>query len=396
MKKFTNPNFIYIAVFTIPVAVYSLGWSTIYPELTSDLLFFYIKTFVIALIAGVIIDQLPGYVFRPIPVSRYNGAVIVFLYLVYLLNFLYIGYIPLFAFTSGALGYGREDIGIPGVQLPLVTFTAFFAIYIFHQYLSHRTWKLLLLYLSTFVPFVLMLTRSSIMHVIISSVFMFVISQKRIAAKKVFTVFISGIAALYLFGFLGNIRSAGGDPTLIPKWSGATEEFLESSVPKEFYWSYLYISSPLANVQNNIKHEPRVHPDYKSFVILEMWPNFISKNLAKIIEVSPRWFTQINPWLNVGSMYVQPYSYLSWTGMYVIFIYIMFLMNLYYLIIRRSYLYGATGLSVMFTMIALATFQNSLLNSQFSVPLFFPFLFSIVAGLRKQIAKEKSKMALEI
>lgn len=380
MKKFANPNFIYIIVFIVPFIVYTLEWSTIYPKITSELFSFYFITFSIAFVTGIIISRLPGFVYRPIPVYKYNGLVVAATLFSYVVDLVYMGFVPLFSFSSGQLNYTREDIGIPGFHLLLVTFNAFFALYIFHQYLSHRKVSMLFQYLALYIPFVFLLQRSSIMYIVIGSGFLFLLSQKRMSMGKIFRLTAIGIIALYLFGVLGNLRSSGGDPLFIPRASGATKEFIESSVPKEFYWGYLYISSPVANLQNNINIEKNVIPDFKSFAVFEMTPNFVSKNLSKALPVTLRHFNQVNAFLNVGSVYVKPFSYLSWKGMYIIFFYIMFLMNLYYLLIRKSYLFGASGIALMCTMISLGTFQNSLVNTQFSFPLFFPFLFSIVRG----------------
>ncbi len=383
MKKLANPNFIYILVFIVPFLVYSLGWSTIYPELSAELFGFYLLTFVIALFGGVLVDMLPGFTYKPIPEYRYNLPVMLALFFLFALDCLYMGYIPLFTFAAGEARYGGSiNFGIPTLHVIFVTFNLFFSIYLFHQYLSNRKWTLLLLYISSFIPFIFLIQRSNIMYIIIGSSFLFFISQKSISIKKIILLAAFGLGAIYLFGYLGNIRSANGDATYIPRSSGATESFLNSSIPKEFYWGYLYIGSPVANLQNNINIEQNVYPDYEGFVVFEMTPDFASKQLAKLFALNRREFHQINSFLNVGTIYARPFSFLSWTGMFLIFVYLMTLMNAYYLVMRKSYLYGATGVSLMFTIIAIATFENTIWFSAYSFPLFFPFIFSLARGAR--------------
>lgn len=389
MKKITNPNFIYIITFVVPFLFYTLQWSTIYPALTPELLGFYLLTFIIAFVTGILIERLPGFTYKPIPVFRYNGLVILFLYILYALDCWYMGFVPLLAFYSGNASYaGGVEFGIPTIHVLLVTFTLFFAVYLFHQFLSNRKWSILLSYLSTFIPLILTSQRSSIMYIVIASAITFVISQKKIAVRKVVRLGVFAIIVLYLFGFLGNLRSANGDSTFIPRNSGVKEEFLESWIPNEFYWSYLYIASPVANLQNNINIERSVIPNYSEFAVFEMVPDFLAKKIVQTYSLTRREFNQINPFLNVGTIYARSFSYLSWTGMFIMFFYLMILMNLYYIVIRQSYMYGTTGLAMMFSMIALGNFDNSITWSAYSFPLFYPFLFSIIRGFRTKPNKK--------
>ena len=384
MKKITNPNFIYIIAFIIPFLIYSLEWSTIYPPLTSQLFLFFALTFLITFIIGVFIDKLPPLKYKPIPVFPYNGIVIAGLFLFYVLDCAYMGFVPLFTFSKGEATYGGSiNFGIPTIHVLVVTFNLFFALYLFHQFISNKKWSVFLWYLLAFVPFVFLIQRSNIMYIVIGSVFMYFISQKRLSFKRIFGMVAFAVFAIYMFGFLGNVRSANGDSSYIPRSSGATSSFMESGIPKEFYWGYLYIASPMANLQNNINVEQKVQPDYLGFAVFEMTPDFLSKKLAEVYAIQRREFNQINSFLNVGTIYARAFSFLSWSGMFIIFLYLMGLMNLYYIVIRKSYMYGVSGISMMFTLIAIATFENSIWFSAYSFPLFYPFLFSIVRGILK-------------
>lgn len=390
MKKITNPNFVYIITFIIPFLVYTLGWSTIYPSLTAELFGFYLLTFIIAFVIGIFIDKLTGFSYKPIPEFRYNLVVVLILYFLYALDCLYMGFVPLFAFSGGEAAYvGGTNFGIPTFHVILITFTLFFAIFIFHQFLSNPKVKLLLLYFACFVPFIFLLQRSNIMYVIIGSGFLFVMSLKSISFKRVAWLTVVMLGAIYIFGYLGNIRSADGDETFIPRNSGATEEFMQSSIPKEFYWGYLYIASPVANLQNNINIERNVYSDYSGFAIFELTPDFISKKIAETYSLYRREFNQINPFLNVGTIYARAFSYLSWWGMFIIFIYLIGLMNLYFVLLRKSYMFGATGLAMMCTVIAVANFDNSIWFSAYSFPLIYPFILSITRGLLVRSSSSK-------
>ncbi len=395
MRNITNPNFIYIITFIVPFLVYSLEWSTIYPALTVQLFTFYFATFLVALAIGIVVSKLFKFKYKPIPVFPYNVPVIILLYIFYALDCAYMGFVPLFAFSSGEASYEAASFGIPTFHVLLITFTLFYALFLFHQFISTQKWSIFLLYISTILLFLFLLQRSNIMYIIIGSVFIYIISLNRISFKKVLALLAFTLSAIYFFGYLGNLRSANGDSTFIPRNSGVTEEFLESWVPNEFYWGYLYIGSPVANLQNNINMETNVNPNLGEFIIFEMTPDFLSKKVVNALSLTRREFYRINPFLNVGTIYARAFSYLSWFGMVMMFGYLIVLMNLYYIIIRKSYMFGATGLAMMFTMISFANFDNSIWFSAFSFPLFYPFLFSIVRGLKiKYKAELQQKTSL--
>jgi oligosaccharide repeat unit polymerase len=335
------------------------------------------------------VERLPAFTYKPIPVFKYNVFVIITLYLFFILDALYTGYVPLFAFSSGDIAYGGSiNYGIPTFHVLLVTFTLFFSLHLFHQFLSNRKASLFVWYLLTFVPFIFLLQRSAIMYLVIGSVFIFFISQKRLSVRKISGLAIFVLAAIYMFGFLGNIRSANGDSTFIPRNSGVKEEFLESWIPNEFYWGYLYIASPVANLQNNINIEQNPDFSYSEFFMFEMIPDFLQKQLTEKLGLQRREFNQINSFLNVGTIYARPFSYLSWWGMFFIFLYLIILMNLYYLIVKKSYMYGVTGVAMMFSVIAIANFDNSIWYSGYSFPLFYPVLFSVLRGFRIKSGKK--------
>src|SRR4051794_30018053 len=100
MKKFTNPNFIYLITFIVPFLVYTLKWSTIYPPITGELLTFYVATFSFAFLTGVLINFLPGFKYNPIPIFPNNGIVIICLIMFFVLDCLYEGFVPLFDFSE--------------------------------------------------------------------------------------------------------------------------------------------------------------------------------------------------------------------------------------------------------------------------------------------------------
>jgi len=389
MKFLANPNIIYVGTFTIPFLVYNFGWSTLYPSLSIDLLFFYIITFSFCLLLGYAVNKLAPFKFTPIPISRYNKPIIVFIILFFLIDCVYARQIPLLSLSSGEESYeGGKTFGIPTLHVIMVTFTLFYSLYIFHQYISNKQKSLFIMFLFTLAPFILLLQRSNLMYIFIGALYIYTLSLQKIRLKRI--ALLSGFIVffIYIFGYLGNLRSGNGDSTFIPRMSGVTDKFLKGPVPNEFYWGYLYIASPVASLQNNINAELYVKPDALSFTVYEMLPDFLTKNAQNYLDIHIRHFHQLNDFLNVGTIYANSYSYLSWPGMFIMFGYLMFLMNVYYLIVSKIGKYKITGIALMFNLIAFSNFSNTIQFSAFSIQLVFPILFTILNQLRSKAKNE--------
>ncbi len=391
MKKIiVNPNFIYILAFSLPFAVYSLQWSTLYPQLTLSLFYFYLFTFVVCFLLGIITQVYSPFRYNPISPSSNNGRVLIFIYTLYFLEVLYSRQLPLLQVALGSFEYSEYSFGIPVLHTFLVSFNTFYAIYLFHQYLSSRGRTLILQFITALLPFVLLVTRSSIVHVLLGAFFVFLISRKSISfgivVKSVFAILI----VLFLFGVLGDLRSKSEDSTYIARISGGTEEFINSKVPKQYYWSYLYIASPVANLQNNINYTPIPEGNYQSMIKNEFLPTFLTKFL---LQTEERHFNQINPFLNVGTIYVYCFSDLRWKGVFLMFFYFIGILNIYYFFLVRSKRYKTTGLAIICNIIVFANFHNTISYSVISLQLIYPIIFSMIKhrDLRRPQQNQPSK-----
>jgi hypothetical protein len=384
-KILYNPNFIYIFAFIVPFIFYSFEWSTLYPRLSFALFLFYLFTFIVCLIAGVAINFTRPFAYKPIQESGWNIGIITGIYLMYAAEVLYSGTLPIYALLRGNFNYSEDAFGLPVIHTFLVSFNTFFAIYLFHQYISTRKKRLLWMFLLVLLPFILLVYRSSIMTVLFGAMFVFLLSKAVIPFKLILKTIAGVILLFFLFGFLGNLRSGKGDPTYIPRASGATEAFLNSYIPKEFYWSYLYVASPVANLQNNINAVKSPEGDYRDLVFNEFLPAFVTKF---VIAQEEKKFHQINPFLNVGTIYVYSFSYLRWQGIILMFLYFMTLVNLYYLLIQKSDTFKVTGMAILFNMIIFANFHNTISYSASSLQLIYPVIFSsLIFLIRKHKAK---------
>ncbi len=386
-KILYNPNFIYIFSFIVPFMFYSFEWSTLYPKLSFSLFLFYCFTFLICLATGFGVNIASPFKYKPIKESSANIWVILAVYVMYAMEVAYSRTLPLYAVLKGDFNYSEDAFGLPVIHTFLVSFNTFYAIYLFHQYISIKKRKLLWLFLVSLLPFILLVYRSSILSILLGALIVFLLNRRSISIKLILKTVAGVLLVFFLFGYMGNLRSADGDATYIPRSSGATEEFLNSYIPKEFYWSYLYVASPVANLQNNINEVKIPEGSYGDLVINEFLPAFATKFFRAEEEKK---FHQINPFLNVGTIYVFSFSYLRWQGIIFMFFYFIALVNLYYLLIQRSDTYKVTGMAILYNMIIFANFHNTISYSASSLQLIYPVIFSIAAFL---INKHKLKVA---
>lgn len=380
-KILYNPNFIYVFSFLVPFVFYSFEWSTLYPKLGLPLFLFYCFTFTICIGFGIFTNAISPFKYKTILESKSNFWVIIILYTLYTAEVAYSRTLPLYAVLQGNFNYTEDAFGLPIIHTFLVSFNTFYAIYIFHQYISTKRIRLLGMFLIVLMPFILLVYRSSILNILLGALIVFLLNKASISITLILKTVVGVLVVFFMFGFMGNLRSADGDSTYIPRSSGATEEFLNSYIPKEFYWSYLYIASPVANLQNNINEVQVPEGNYKDLVINEFLPAFATKFFRPAEEKT---FHQINPFLNVGTIYVFSYSYLMWDGAVLMFFYFIILVNLYYLLIQKSDTYKVTGMAILFNIIIFANFHNTISYSASSIQLIFPILFSSVTFLLKK------------
>lgn len=386
-KIFYNPNFVYILAFIVPFIFYSFEWSTIYPRLSLSLFLFYLFTFLICAAAGVLIQICRPFRYKPVEEARGNLTVILAIYLLYGAEVLYSGTLPIYALLQGNFNYAEDSFGLPVIHTFLVSFNTFYAIFLYHQYISTKKRRLLWLFLLVLLPFILLVYRSSILNVLLGALIVFLFHKPSIPFKLILKTIAGVLLVFFLFGFLGNLRSANGDATYIPRASGATEAFLNSRIPKEFYWSYLYVASPVANLQNNINLVKTPEGSYKDLVANEFLPAFVTKF---VLPPQEKRFHQINAFLNVGTIYVYSFSYLRWPGMILMFFYFLLLFNGYYLLIRKSDTYKVTGMAILFNMIIFANFHNTIAYSASSLQLIYPVLFSMLTYFLNQYKQRKA------
>lgn len=395
-----NPYFIYVLSFLAVLAAYVFRWSELFPDLGWSLLTFLICSMLIAFLLGKSFSKRKIITFSKLNNNPYvkwgTGAIL----LGYLAEFIYHRNFPLLAiFTKVPLSY--HEFGIPSFHVLLVTFNSFFSIYLFQLILSvNEKRKQLIIYLIlTLVPSLLIMNRGMLIMILISCLFVYLIKyEKQITLKKIAGLAALGLLGLYLFGVAGNVRVNNTYQTntsllnnnLFMEIGGATEEFRESIIPKEYFWGYIYMASPLANLQEtitNFEHDEDLNwYDTFTLSVTQMLPDFISKRVTALYGIETPSGLQITPELNVSTAFSQPFVILGWPGISLFTIFMFAFAFIYILLLKTlKSEYFVIGVAIMNTMFLFNTFTNMFSFTGLSFQLVYPLLFTLFSKRRAEV-----------
>lgn len=299
VKYIFNPFSIYSFIFIFILLIYPLGWSDIQPNLTLDLVIFISTTVFLGVILSVIYKKIfLNFDYQEIKLK--NKLVWFFVLLGTTAEFLY-GGIPIIKVLSGQY-HDYFNWGVP-------TFHAFFLPYIIsaglislYNFINSNNKNELLLYIFSIFFCVSIINRGAVIFLLFSSLVIYFLVRNSITFKKIIYTFFGGLLTLYLFGVIGNYRmmSSGYQGNEIILIVGqANNNFYQSGVPTEFFWSYLYLVTPLSNLQyrfNNIPMNVDIMDTFKYHILID----FLQKRIFSKDEFNG---LLIKEEFNVSTMY---------------------------------------------------------------------------------------------
>lgn len=395
-KWFTNPMWVYSWIWIFVIVVYNLHWSNYYNNLSVKLIFFFVVSFFLSFLGGYMLERKKKNKFKEIETSNYNLTMLLFLWFGYILEFLYSGGVPLILVLKGSFGNYKDFTGIPTFHVILASYTIFIGVYFFHQFVSteKNNKKLLLFLILSILPNLLVLNRGAIMITLISCLIIYLMKQFIIKISKVIKIALGILVVLYLFGQLGNMRNelSADNKEYILSLGGATDEFIDGNVPFEYYWGYLYIASPLGNLDNLVNtQDPNFEITKLPMIMFEFTPDFISNRLREIFndgEVEDISNYLVVESLNAPTVYFRSYFLLGWTGIWLMFFFSMFSTIFYLFILPTSGQYYLTGFAILAAIIILNTFSNMWITT--GTVLIWPLIFSLFSKITFNSKKNKS------
>lgn len=376
---------IYSMVWLIVIILYSFSWSKFSIKLDNSLLIFLAITIIISFVLSLTIKKNHKVKIESINYHRFPllTSIIIFLYAI---NFLYAGYIPLFGIISGYKDY-VEFPGIPYLYSFLVPFSLFYYIYISYSYTIYKRKAILLQCLIILILFLLVFSRNLLICSIISSCYIFLSSKKmkkRTIGKKIFRytlLLILIIIFLYIFGGLGNLRSgySWNDSSYIEKLGKFTN--FPKFLPKQFMWAYLYIITPLSNLNYNVINNN--HISSFSRTLFTFIPEFIAKRInSNLIVTSENQTLLVATYFNAQTVFVESYYCFGILGCY--FTYLIFLLYIFIFsfLIKKNMASETIPLAALAIFISLSFFYNVFYYMLTSMLVIFSMIYVITKKMK--------------
>ena len=361
----SNPFVLYAVTWLTVFAVYKFSWSRLCPSLYLNLYLFLLITSILSFCIGLIIHK-KGYLkfrlVKPLPVRLLKRALII-LYILFVFEIIVARGVPLINLLKGDTSILYTEFGLPFLHVIVVNgFSIVYLLSIYILKLNNGIEKKKILYyyiMISLVPFFLMVNRGALMNNILCYFILTLILSSNVRRTIYKTIF-GALSVLFLFGLLGNLRSdVNGTSAAILSIGQATDEFKESVIPKEFFWGYLYIATPLANTQNTIDNYLLKNieiGDITKLVINECLPVIISKRISN--DNSKYSAVLIVDQLNVASVYGRIYTYVGWPGFYFMFLFTLFFITVNLGLISRKSLFYIPMIIVLDEIIIMNLFSN--------------------------------------
>jgi hypothetical protein len=265
------------------------------------------------------------------------------------------GGIPLLLLSPDSI-LSYKDFGIPTLHVAFVGFCYFFAVYWFDLYVLGQGTRYLTLCIPAFGTSLLIVNRGAFIIMLIAMTVVYV--RRRGINRRLILAFSAATAlVLWGFGFLGELRSnAVSGESVILAIGKPSDKFVNSNVPTELFWTYLYVSAPLANLQLNITD--RTAPDSPGlYFLLEFLPDFVSKRFLSDADNAASVPLLNTDQLNVSTMYGSSFLLMGWVGAFLSFFYFIAVSIICLLALRRSKYFVAT-LGILTAIAFLDIFDN--------------------------------------
>ncbi|HTH54906.1 MAG TPA: hypothetical protein VL728_02595 [Cyclobacteriaceae bacterium] len=377
-----NPYVTYILGFAVSLLVYQFGWSEIYPPIRASLLLFLVVTFIAHFSLSRIWNKKKWGVDQKIPSAKFNPTLVTcFIYALWAADFVYEGGIPLVKILFD-LPYDYRQFGVPSLHVFTVTFASFYTVYLFYLFLKTKERIMMVLYFVNFFAAVLIYSRSMLFFNLVSCVFLYLLTLEKIPYRQILLVSPAVILLFYFFGVVGTKRVSfesrvSYNTTLFLDNGKATAQFRSSFIPKEFFWPYFYMSSPMANLQVNINTyqvKPITVSRILEYINNELLFESFSKRVNSFFGIAREKENVIKEPFNVSTVYSRGYSYLGWLGMTITALVVLFLPLLYLKLVRHNP-YQLIAVAILCTTYLFLSYDNTIRLMALGFQLVYPILF---------------------
>ena len=371
-----NPFYLYCIAFSFSLLMYLLGWCKLFPALSAGLILFLSITFILFIIAGkVFVRKSQVFLsFQPLN-PKLTDIIFCLVLLLGVVNILYMGFIPVLDRS-----HNYREFGMPVIDPLFNSLSIFFSVFLFHSFLDTGKKRFLFYYVIILIIELIIFRRSAIIWILTSSSVLFLMYRQKIRLLLIVVVLISLPLFSYCFGLYGNFRSKISE-SFITNELGASNTFRNSGISYNHYMTYLYVSSPLANLQQNIDNRDKGYrgEKFKEFVYYCIIPASITLRLEKPLNMLPPECFLISSNLIAGSFYMVSFFTLGWSGMIIMAVFLMSFILIVLFIIRKWKTFGLETYSLLSVTVSLLIFSNFLNRLDVILMLFvYPVLFHFI------------------
>lgn len=367
-----NPFVIYTATFGAILAIYQLGWSDAYPDLSSDLLIFFAATFVWAAPLAWIIRPLLAAAssYTPGLLPRYTGLLVV---ATFLGEIALAGGVPLLMVMGGAKFY---DLEAGATHLHAFVLWSVYSAIRFADFMYSRRPHYLLEAVLPVIFYGLMVYRGPALICVLSWLFVFAIRcGNSFRIKHAAFGIAAAFAAVFANGLLGDVRSPGQERIGAP-----SQSFNDSRVPRTLFWTYLYATVGIANLQLSVDTLQDNQGSAFEFIVADLVPDTISRRILTSGE-SFQSRDQLYSWaqphvakgINVSTIYGRAYGFFGWYGTIIMFAALSALIVTYLVVIQWTP-YFVPCLALLNTLVVMCIFNNMMVSAAMIPLLVLPLL----------------------
>jgi hypothetical protein len=302
---------------------------------------------------------------------------IVFITIIFLgcINVLLMGYLPVMDTSRN-----YHEFGVAVLDPLFNTLSIFFSVFFFHLFLKTRNLRYTGFVILILLFQVLIFRRSTIVWILTSVTFCYLLYNPTIKLKLLLALIIILPIVSYSFGIYGNIRSNLTKSFVLDELA-ASKYFKESGINHEHYMTYLYISSPLANLQKNVNEGTGFinNGEFRDFLFYCIIPQSITLRLQKSLKLSEPECFLISGNLIVGTLYMVGFYTFGWIGLILISLFLVCIIFISIYIIRKWDTFNITAYAILLTTISLLIFSNFLNRLDVLLMLFiYPPLFHLI------------------
>jgi hypothetical protein len=363
-----NPFYMFCMSFSLAIFLYLWGWCEIYPNFSAGLILFFTISFMFFIFAGYRFGKKKILLFNQNSFNPHlNDAIFGLIVFLGTINVIYMGYLPIIERSDE-----YKEFGMPIIDPVFNTMSIFFSVFYFQSFLEHKKKRYIIYVLIILIIQVLIFRRSTIVWIITSSSFLFLLYKQKINLIIISAALICIPFFSYGFGLYGNTRSSLTKSKVLNEL-GASDLFKGSEISHNHYMTYLYVSSPLANLQKNINEGNGFFNNgkVKDFLFYCLMPASVTIRLEKPLQLTSPVCSLITPGLIVGSFLMDG-----------------FFIKLCLYIIRKCDAFSATTLSILSTTVTLLIFSNFLNRLDVILMLFiYPVLFHIIFSRNNRIPR---------